>query len=162
MKNRSLVLLLICCCSSCYHIREGEHAEFTFENNSQDTVYVDNWIWIWDSPDMGVRSEYVFHVRKESCGVPPGTIKSVCVLAFNNRVTSYEYAFTKTKKCIVYAVPFYERPTNLPKKPLYDYKMVSYELTLDDLIALDFHLAYPPDERMKNVKMDPAYETFHP
>lgn len=41
-----------------------------------------------------------------------------------------------------------------------DVKIVSYDLTLEDLESLDFHLYYPPNERMSGVKMDPPYETF--
>jgi len=32
-----------------------------------------------------------------------------------------------------------------------------YDLTIRDLDILDWTLSYPPDERMKNIKMYPPY-----
>ena len=43
-----------------------------------------------------------------------------------------------------------------------DAKIVSYELTLDDLINLDFHLYFPPNGKMRSIKMYPPYESFIP
>ena len=60
----------------------------------------------------------------------------------------------------MYVVPFYPDEEHPITQPLYYYKLVCYELTLEDLQALDFHLYDPPNEKMANIPMDPPYKTF--
>lgn len=39
------------------------------------------------------------------------------------------------------------------------YKVLQrYDISLQDLIRLDYTIAYPPDERMKHIKMYPPFE----
>lgn len=159
LKRLLFVFLWLGCTVSCdiYHIPDGEHNTLSFENNSKDVIYVNHMIWIWGGAEPSPRTQFVFGRSIELCEVAPGTINyNTCLHSF-----SYEYAFTTTNHCIVYVVPFYADSNNIPDKPLYDYKLVSYDLTLEDLISLDFHLSFPPDERMKKIKMDPSYDYFH-
>ncbi len=104
-------------------------------------------------------------IPKKSCEVAPGSINyETCGIAGCGVAYSYECVFVRAKtpseRCLVYVVPF---PSTIElgiDKPLYNFKLVCYELTFEDLVSLDFHLYYPPNEKMKNVKMDPPYESF--
>lgn len=159
VKRFLFLFLWIYCIVSCdiYHVPEGEHNTLSFENSSKDTIYVNHLIWTWGGDEPDPREDFLFHLPIEKCEVAPGKVNhDTCIIPF-----SYESAFTRTKHCIVYVVPFYADADNRPTKPLYDYKLVSYDLTIEDLNDLDFHLVYPPDERMKNIKMEPPYSYFH-
>ncbi len=148
-------------CVSCSKVDQGEHAYLVFENNSPDTVYVDGGILNVELGDYWSQCTSI-GLPKDRCEVAPGSINYETALIYSSGMTySYEYVFSRAKtaeRCLVYVVPFYS--TEELGKPLYDYKFVCYELTYEDLVLLDFHLYYPPNEKMKDVKMDPPYETF--
>lgn len=36
--------------------------------------------------------------------------------------------------------------------------LIRYDISLQDLIRLDYTISYPPDERMRSIKMYPSYE----
>ena len=153
-----LVITLVLIYVSCTKVGPGEHAYLAFENNSSDTVYVDSFFprdTVFPRPNR-------FWESKEECGIAPGVINYKTLSIYSSGMTySYEYIFSKTKtheKVFVYVVPFYPQKGDYPPKPLYDYKLVCYELTFEDLVSLDYHLYYPPNEQMKNIKMDPPYE----
>lgn len=148
-------------CVSCDKILPGEHVTLAFENNSLDTVYVDG--GLLTELDSYRPNNISIGLPKKDCEVPPGTINyDTSPLVGAGICYSYEYVFSRTKTaktCLVYVVPFYS--TEASGKPLYDYRLVCYELTIEDLVSLDFHLYYPPNEKMKNIKMEPPYSYFH-
>lgn len=163
MKKALLILLvLVFVCISCNKILPGEHAFIAFENNSSDTVYVVG----------GILNEELFDYKsmtisvgspKKYCEVAPYSINyNTAGITGSGVAYSYENVFSRTKvaeTCLVYVAPIYSTES-IGEKPLFDCKLVCYELTFDDLVKLDFHLYYPPNEKMKYVKMDPPYETF--
>ena len=140
MKTRIINLLMLAIAfNSCNKILPGEHGYLVFENTGPDKVYVDG----------GILDETIVSYRdncntigwpKDICEVAPYSINyNTCPIYASGVAYSYEYVFSRTKTaktCLV------------------------YELTYEDLVLLDFHLYYPPNEKMKNVKMDPPYETF--
>lgn len=149
------IAILVSACISCSRIRPGEHATLAFENNSSDTIYV---VCV---PNDGVYDPsprvVPTHFSKQSCEVAPNSINNdVAPLHFSGVAYSYEHYFSNTKnaKLFVYIVPIYSRDNQ------YDNTLVCYELTREDLISLDYHLYFPPNEKMRHIKMDPPYETF--
>lgn len=164
MKKYVLILAsLVFFCSSCNKILPGEHATLVFENNSSDTVYVVGGILNKGVDDYGSKTTSI-GLPKEKCEVAPNSINYNTAPIYGSGVAySYENVFSKTKaadKCLVYVVPFYSTEKVGGNKPLYEYKLVCYELTFTDLLLLDYRLCYPPDERMQHIKMDPPFETF--
>ena len=163
MKKVLLIIpVLVFVCISCDKILPGEHATLAFENNGSDTVYVNGGFLNVGLADFSPKNISI-GLGAKYCEVAPNTINNKTAPIYGSGVAySYEYVFSRTKtaeRCLVYVVPFYSTK-NIGEKPLYDYKLVCYELTFDDLVSLDFHLYYPPNEKMKYVKMDPPYETF--
>ena len=153
--------LLVLFCISCNKILPGEHAKLALENNSSETVYVsgaylDVGLFDYQSKKSSIG------VPKESCEVAPHSINYHVADIYGSGVAySYEYVFSRTKtaeKCLVFVAPYYSTVEIGEYLSLFDYKLVCYELTYKDLVSLDFHLYFPPNEKMKNVKMDPPYE----
>lgn len=150
------ILGLVLCVAACSFRPKGEHWIIYFENNSQDTVLVFDYCWRWSKlmPEPDIRSSRGFGVPKENRLVIPETIKGLYLL--DDPDETYEQLFTVTDSFI-----FYILPENYDGWQYHcDAKIVSYDLTLEDLVSLDFHLYYPPNEKMSGVKMDPPYETF--
>ena len=158
-----IVSILVFFCTSCFKNMPGEHGTLAFENNSSDTVYVIGGILNTALADYRTKQRTCACDRK-MCEVAPYSINYEIAPIYGSGVAySYENVFFKTKvaeRCLVYVVPFYSIDDKEENKSLYDYKMVCYELTYEDLQSLGFHLYYPPNEKMKDVKMDPPYETF--
>lgn len=161
--NKDLLLSVLFICISCNKILPGEHATLAFENNDSETVYVCGGILNAGVEDYSSTITSI-GLPKEKCEVAPNSVNYHTSPIYASGVAySYEYVFSRTKsadRCLVYVVPFYSTEEINGNKSLYDYKLVCYELTFEDLLSLDFHLYYPPNEKMKNVKMDPLYETF--
>ena len=153
-----LVITLVLLYVSCSKVGPGEHAYLAFENNGLDTVYVESYF----PEDSLFPLPHRFSESKDGCGIAPGTINyKTLAICGCGLCYSYEFVFSKTKtsdRVFVYVVPFYPEEGNYPPRPLYDYKLVCYELTFEDLVSLDYHLYYPPNEKMKNIKMEPPYE----
>lgn len=163
MKSVLLIVSVVFICISCNKNLPGEHATLAFENNSSEIVYVSGGILNVGLDDYR-SSSISIGLPKEKCEVAPNTINYDTAPIHGSGVAySYEYVFSRAntaERCIVYVVPFYSTEEINGNKSLYDYKLVCYELTFEDLLSLDFHLYYPPNEKMKNVKMDPLYESF--
>ena len=155
-----LVLFIQIFCISCSKVRPGEHGYLIFENNSSDTIYVENTFSI---PDIDI----LLSETPEDCGIAPGEINyNTLPICSSGMCYSYEYVLGKKRdrSIFVYVVPFYpcrEYHEGEELIPIYDYRLICYELTFDDLVSLNFHLYYPPNEMMKNIKMEPPYSYFH-
>ena len=150
--NKSLILFLLLVMVSCYKQRpSNEHYCLFFENSSDNAIYVAD----QDAPSMAGRISYPFHRPEEFCKVAPGSINEKTIpLVYN---LTYEDLFKSYEVYHVYVFPeFYDYPVRWE-----EHKLVRYDLTLKDLVSLDFHLYYPPNEKMKEVEMDPAYKYFH-
>ena len=149
--------LVLFCCGSCSQVGPGEHGFLAFENNSSNTIYVR----LASISEIRSPSLFVMGSPKESCGIAPGSTKEVLTPGSSGVPYSYEDVLSKpgSKKYVI-VVPFYPDKDHPITQPLYYYKLVCYELTLEDLQALDFHLYYPPNETMANIPMDPPYKTF--
>ena len=155
-KHLFIILLVLCslsCASDIYRpIPEGEHASLSFENNSTITIYIAD--RYFNGPYSKHRNEYYpFQLSERHCRVDPGTTKNDVDSVAGY---SYEELFTRINYYTIYVLPRYYDNDNSWMSDL----LVQYDLTLEDLYSLDFHLAYPPDERMKSVKMEPSYEFF--
>ena len=158
-----IAVMAVSICISCNKILPGEHATLAFENNSSDTIYVDGGI-LNKGIDNYSSNTISIGIPKDNCEVAPNSINYNTAPIYSSGVAySYENVFSKTKtaeKCLVYVVPFYSTENIGDSKPLYEYKLVCYELALEDLITLDYHLYYPPNEKMQHIKMDPPYDYF--
>lgn len=162
-KSILTIATLVSICISCNKILPGEHSTLAFENNSSDTIYVVGGILNKGIDDYSSKKVSI-GLPKKYCEVAPKSINyHTAPIHASGVAYSYENVFTKTKnakKCLVYVVPFYSTENIAEGKPLYDYKLVCFELSLEDLISLDYHLYYPPNEKMRYVKMYPPYEAL--
>lgn len=160
--NLFLVLAVQLTCVLCSKVGPGEHGNLAFENNSLNTIYVAS--LFPENLEGQAPLPRRFNVSEKYCGIAPGEINYETLSLYSSGLCySYEDVLLKSKsydRILVYVVPFYPPEDSYLPKPLFDYKLVCYELTYDDLVFLDFHLYYPPNEKMKNVKMDPPYESF--
>lgn len=164
MTNNTLKLfVLLSIVISCNKTLPGEHTSLAFENNSSNTVYVSKGILNKGLDDYGSKQVHI-GLPKVKCEVAPNSINYDTAPIYGSGVSySYENIFSRTKvaeRCLVYVVPFYSTETLGTYEPLYDFKLVCYELTFNDLVSLNFHLYYPPNEKMKHIKMDPPYSSF--
>ena len=149
MNRRTLIILLAACgfvsCDVLLHNPSDKHYCYSCENTSDNTVYLS---CFWPNTER----HYPYGFPEEFHAVAPGTT--------NNNLEpwplrSLEDMFEDT------TLWFYVFPSYVHEAVYLDeFKLVVYKLTLDDLIALDFKLSYPPDERMKNMEMDPPYSSF--
>ena len=64
-------------------------------------------------------------------------------------------------------ISFYIYEGSIDKKFIYDYDdnndialLVQYEFALHDLEMLDWAFSYPPNDDMKDIKMEPPYSSF--
>ena len=157
MKKRLLLFVVfVSLCLSCDRRPQDEHYYLVFENNSSYTVYVADHYWIWqDQADqVDLERSQPFHLPVEFHEIPAFSVNDYTIpLTY---WLTYEYMFTKTNQYLVYVFPkMYDDAISWEEK-----KLVKYILTLDDLKSLNFHLSYPPDERMKGIEMVPAYSSF--
>lgn len=158
MKRVVIHSLLICCIfSSCVKQPHDGHLYLSFTNTSNNIVYVTDYYWIWSDimNDPGFRIDHPFHLSEEAHSVVSKTTRKLNIIAY---YLTYEKIFTYTDKYTVYVFSRYLDPGD--NKNFKECILVRYELTLEDLVSLDFHLYYPPNEKMKYVKMNPPYETF--
>ena len=146
-----IFLMMLVAMASCNKRHADDHYYLIVENASEDTVYLADKIWMGGGgePIKGIVSSR----PKESCMVVPGI--NDCILPLREWLT-YEYMFTKTTTYTVFVFPEYYNS----KIEYNEYKMVRYDLTLKDLQTLDFHLYYPPNDKMSGIKMDPPYSSF--
>lgn len=148
--KKSLLFIILSGFVACYRIPPGEHGWLMFENNSDNTVYVTEHV----AKNMDALKSIPFSGSKKSHTVNPHEINNEAIpLGYNLTYESYVNYYGRV---LIFVFPEY-----------YDYsvswerhKIVSYELSLEDFVSLDFHLYYPPNEKMKNIKMDPPFETF--
>lgn len=147
MKRYLLLILLVVCvsCDVAFNVPQDEHCYLSCENNSNNTVYLS--LFFPDPP----KEHCPFSLPEKCCAVAPRTIND-CIIPLS-RGDTYENIFRKYSTIVVYVFPFYTEKSIL----LDDNKLVSYILTLEDLVSLNFHLSYPPNKDMKDVRMDPAY-----
>ena len=122
MSNRFFVLAFVVIFISCSKVGPGEHGHLAFENNSSDTVYVENFF-----DDGHVYMDYHFGVSEEYCGIAPGSVNYETLSIYSSGMCySYEYVFSKKKtydKIYVFVVPFYPKES-CPPKPLFSYRLV--------------------------------------
>ena len=154
IKKSTLVfnyLIMIIGIVSCNNRPADEHYYLTVENFSKDTVYLADKTWIGGGgePIKGIVSSK----PKKSCMVVPGI--NYRILPLREWLT-FEYMFTLTTTYTVFVFPEYYNT----KIDYDEYKLVRYDLTFRDLQSLDYHVYYPPNEKMSGVKMDPPYESF--
>ena len=150
MMRRLLIFIVLISAVSCdviFHRDPNGHYYFACTNTSDNTVYIDEF-----SPDVSIH--YLFGYPEEFHRVDPGIT--------NNRLCpsgrrTYESYLRDKDILYIYVFPSYTDEAVV----LDDFKLVCYKLTLDDFIALDFRLSYPPDERMKDMEMDPPYNSFY-
>lgn len=150
MKRIFFFILLAWICVSCdiMFTPANEHLDLACENNSNKTVYLAMYI---NPPSYRHRP---FAFPEEHCAVEPGTTNyRISILRSGD---SLEQRYKANEFLCFYVFPSYTHEAVY----LDEFKLVSYKLSLDDMIALDFKLSYPPDERMKDMEMDPPYTTF--
>ncbi len=150
MKKNILFIVLLeyafVSCDILLHKDPNEHYYFACTNTSDNTIYIDTF-----GPDVSIH--YLFGYPIEFHRVDSRTTNnSLCPGGW----LSYESYLKEYNVICVYVFPSYTDEAVV----LNDFKLVCYKLTLDDFIALDFRLSYPPDERMKNMQMSPPYEIF--
>ena len=165
MKKYILPLLLFLVLS-CDKRPRNEHYFIYFTNTSSDVIYVGNWYWIWgDKPDYLDSIYHPCNPPEEKLAVAPNTTNN-SALALRYWLT-YEYMFKHTDTFTVYVFTDYFSASQHQDLSLDDLillrnelTLACYKLSLNDLVTLDYQLSYPPDERMRNITMEPPYESY--
>lgn len=148
MKPFFIVFLISVFFVSCeWKPQNGQHNSISFYNSSADTVYAV--VFYHEIKGGIITSTYDagLHLPDKYLMIEPGIINSEA-LPLTDRFTYEELFASITDSIVVYVLPKdYDGVT------LYnDAKLISYYLRHEDLIRLDWTLAYPPDERMKGIK----------
>ena len=155
--------------NSCFksHFEEGRHSYFKFENNSNiditvntnNTGWNDNTNIIYVSK-LGI-NDYDMVVYANSTNNilrlrPPTSWEGI----INNRLKDDKKKKYDTLKLFIFdyaKIMNYNssvRPYNVPFDSVF---LQRYDLTIKDLDNIGWKLSYPPDERMKDIKMYPPY-----
>jgi len=154
-----LLIILLNGCERKYKESENCHHSIVFSNNSDKIVYAE-----YDNkgyPD----STYLFN------GASPLNYRWLIINAYeqnNKRALQrypydgycYESVFSTYKKPVmIFVYDSQALETTSFIRPYYDRIVLQrYDITLEDLRKLDWKITYPPDERMKYVKMHPPYK----
>ena len=150
-------------CFCCNPIPDTEHTHLSFENNSDYDIALEREYGHEGGDPYYSQSDgsYPFSDYGSNGAAHCVDSKTTNYNVMPLRRYSFERLFNNIDSYIVYVFPkrYTREEWEAIGKPKWDdVKLVSYELTLNNLIELDSHLSFPPDERMKKVKMDPEYE----
>jgi len=143
------VILLVCTAATCEK-RESEncHTSIRFSNKTTRDLYVRSYPLFVHHPDPFDISRLP-RPRKVGAGEidnRDAMLQSFC----------YENSFSDTMFVYVFdAMVIRHRPWEVIAR---DYLVLQrYDLTLEDLQRLNWRITFPPDERMRNVKMYPPF-----
>lgn len=143
-----IVYLLVTCSFGCNGYRT-----LLLENNSTDTIYAAA-VFAFESnyPDTTLPAE-----KPSMSYVPPGK-KWIFTNAFPSDRVKEEFSKLPKDTLSVYlfdASTYEYAPWNEVRG---DYKVLKrYDLSLDDLLKLNWTVQYPPKEVMKDMKQYPSY-----
>ena len=149
MKRKNLLIIffvwLLCTANQCN--KENCHNKIPFINNSDKTLYVISNIY-YPSDTLLPLKEFEEHIHK----VLPNSVNPNCLT--RRAKTCYE-GYSKIMISIVDEQIMAITPLGVI---ISDYLVLRrYDLTPADLELLNWEIPYPPDERMKNMKMWPPY-----
>jgi hypothetical protein len=169
MKKYIKILLLIIVCLflySCHPLsfEDGYHSYFIFENESNVDIAVDthngsnyasNTLLVSKSSiDANKSSMVVYASSTNNClhSLRHDNWESVVRRHKYDTLKLFVFDYTKMKSMdAAYSYPY---PKLIPFDSVF---LQRYDLTIRDLDFLDWTLVYPPDERMRDIKMFPAY-----
>lgn len=163
MKKLFLLFFSVFLVLACDKRDPKEHWVIYFTNNSDDTVMVFNYYWSTYSDNTyedPKKSDHRLRGPRNRYQVAPQMTRTDLFILreaspFIKKET-FERLFERIECYYIYVLPNDYDGVSYHS----DARIVCYGLTLDDLINLDFHLYYPPDEKMRGIYMDPPYETF--
>ena len=143
------LLMLICTC--CHHPEYDRRLQIA--NNSNIIIYVGISNMDWGYKDSAyVNFNYSVVKYGERYKFYPNTVKEY--LLYIPWEQSFEHGKSDTVSFYVFDAAVLE--TTQWGKVKNDYLVLQrYDLNLENLINLNWTLSYPPDERMKNMKMYP-------
>ena len=145
MIRRSFFFVLMLVSISCGVRPKGEHYEFDFVNNSDSDVRVvrkgravDDTLFLWSG----------FWVFPEQYQVASFSSKHFILEWKNTFETIFKYN--------PYLSVFVYRGTSVKDGK----ELARYDLTFGDLFSLNWTIAFPPDERMRHIRMWPTYDSY--
>jgi len=145
-----------------YSFESGKHSYFIFDNNSSMDIAVGydmnnlanqrNTIYVFKDVIKANKEEFVVYANSMN--------KHIQQIRHNTWEILLKDARTDTLKLFVldYAkIRDYPTDNKVDSVPFYNVFICRYDLTIRNLDNLNWTLSYPPDERMKYVKMYPPY-----
>ena len=132
------------------------HYDIPFYNSTDYTIYVDV---SFDHPDTTLRqmqdvttSGWFLDIKPHKWGNP-----------LDNMMTTYESEFHGMDTLIIFVFNSDTLATYGWENVKDDYLISQrYDLSLNDLKRMNWHLSFPPTEEMRNIKMWPPYGTYDP
>ena len=154
MKRTNILIIiligLLCTANNCK--RDDCHNAIPFDNNSDKTLYVYPKRNYYIDTTLRFADGNLTDPSNERYKVLPYSVSNTCIsMRKRNCFDVFETVFIFVLDEEVVAT----MPWNIIQK---DYLILRrYDLTPEDLQLLDWEVPYPPDERMKNMKMYPPY-----
>lgn len=164
IKLAIIVIVVILVTHSCYKDSEDRHYRIPFKNNTQRTLYVDisiHWDWYSQIDYLDTLLSWTTDPSRhpeETMVKPYGEDPDACF-----RRSFYESSFNHHgfDTLIVFVFDADTLEALGWDSVCSNYKVLQrYDLSLEDLQALDFKLCFPPSESIKRIHMWPPYGTY--
>jgi hypothetical protein len=154
-----VVSLFLYSCIHPYSFEDGYHSYFIFENKSNVDIVVGD----YDSNTFVSVSKSRIDANKVSMVVSANSTNDRLltlrkqswedIIRRQKHDTLKLFIFDYTKMMRMDATYDYPYPKDVPFDSVF---LQRYDLTIRDLNVLNWMLVYPPDERMRDIKMYPA------
>ena len=143
----------------CEH-NPAHHFGILIHNNSHQDIWVngqrsEEGSFVPDTINYSERWDDLHKIEKGNSSMSP--------LTFSHRKLDYEYIFQKSSFFSVF-IRTCSTFTHEHWYPEDGYELARYDLTMNELITLNWEISYPPDERMKFIRMWPPFDSYqsHP
>jgi hypothetical protein len=155
MKNAVIIFSFLFVACNPYKFEAGRHSYLMFENNSNLDIAVDRNSLLFSMYETSNILKSIIDANTVDMVVYANSTKRVLA----GRGQPYEHKwFEKYDTLIIYVLDYKKILNTNPNIDTIDVLLQRYDLTLDDLNKINWTLSYPPDERMKDIKMYPPYQ----
>lgn len=149
------LLFFIFAVVGCEH-NPDHHFQIMFHNNSHQDIWVhglrpEQGSVVPDTVSREGHWEDLYKIEKGNSSMSP--------LTLSHWKLDYEYVFQQGS----YYSVFIRTCSIFTHEHWYPedwYELARYDLTLNDLITLNWEISYPPDERMKSIRMWPPFDSY--
>jgi len=147
--NLLIVILVWLSCTANQCKRDDCHNVIPFTNNSDKTLYV-CYKDVVSSSDtiLGLGSSYFTVSSRDHYKVIPFSVSTTCL------VMRKRNCFDIFPMVMIFILDEQKMTTTSQSD---NFILRRYDLTQEDLQLLNWEVSYPPDERMKNMRMYPPY-----